>query len=251
MIFLHSQIILVCSTVKSHEAAQTGLPLLRFGLGLAANGTLLRTVAHTHTPNDILCLSDFGVAAPVSEETIRQLLEETRSYGGILADIEHKNSCIDTFLQSMDHKCRERAFPFFVPYRYRSNAPNSWLLAPGAASGGSLQDELKHGMELQKGRLAVSFQFIRRKFHLPASDPHGEEITADELLSAQQRTGAHVFFSRELCLNYFTYMEDETGVFVLFDTPETLQMRLDLICKLGVPYIFVEWEGCESLFSPL
>ena len=235
--------------MKSREAAQTGLPLLRFGLGLDANGTLLRTVAQAHAPKDILCLSDFGVSAPVSEETVRRLLEEARSYGGILADMERKNPHLDTFVQSIDQKCGEQKLPLFIPYTHCSNAPSAWPLVPGAASGGCLRDELEHGMRLQKGRLAASLQFVRRRFHLPASDPHGEEMTADELLAAQQQTGAHVFFSRELCLNYFTYMEGDTGVFVLFDTPETLQMRLELIRKTGVPYIFVEWEGCESLFS--
>ena len=235
--------------MKSREAAQTGLPLLRFGLGLDANGTLLRTVAQAHAPKDILCLSDFGVSAPVSEETVRRLLEEARSYGGILADIERKNPHLDTFVQSIDQKCSEHKLPLFIPYAHCSNAPNAWPLVPGAASGGSLQDELEYGMRLQKGRLAASLQFVRRRFHLPASDPNGEEMTADELLAAQQQTGAHVFFSRELCLNYFTYMEGDTGVFVLFDTQETLQLRLELIQKTGVPYIFIEWEGCESLFS--
>ena len=139
MIFLHSQIILVCSTVESREAAQTGLPLLRFGLGLSENGTLLRTVAQNHASNDILCLSDFGVTSPISQEVIRQLLEEARSHGGILTDIERENAHIGAFLRLMDQTCSECAFPLFVPYKYRSHAPNSWLIVPGAASGGSLQ----------------------------------------------------------------------------------------------------------------
>lgn len=249
MIFLRSQIVLVSSIIKSQQAAQTGFPLLRFGLGLDANGILRRTVAQTHGPNDILCISDLGVSAPVSEETIRLLMEEARSYGGILADIERKNQHLDPLIQSIDQKCREHKIPLFIPYTHCSNAPSAWPLVPGAASGGSLQDELEHGMRLQKGRMAAGLQFVRRRFHLPASDPNGEELTADELLAAQQQTGAHVFFSRELCLNYFTYMEGNTGVFILFDTPETLQMRLELIQKIGVPYIFIEWDGCESLFN--
>lgn len=246
--FLNSQIILVSSAARSKDAAQTGLPLLRFGLGLDAGGMLIRTLAQNRRAGDILCLSDFGVSAPVPADITRQLLEEARDSGGIFADIERTSPHLDGFLQALDTACSKAGIPLFVPYSRCACAPNAWAVAPGAASGGCLRDELEHGMRVHNGRLAVSFQPTRRRFLLPAADPFGEALTEEALQAAQIRTGAHTFFSRELCVNYFTYMDGDTGVFVLYDTEETLQMRLQLIRDVGVPYIFVEWDGCESLF---
>ena len=84
---------------------------------------------------------------------------------------------------------------------------------------------------------------------LPSADPNGEELTQGDLTAALQKSGAHSFFSQELCVNYFTYMDGDSGVFILYDTDESLQMRLQLICDIGVPYIFAEWQGCEALFK--
>ena len=249
MILLHSKIILVCSASESKSAAQTGLPQLRFGLGLTSNGTLSRTIAQTHSAKDILCLSDFGITAPVLPDTIRQLMEEAKTYSGIFVDIERKNIYIDEFMRSLGDSCKAADLPLFIPISHHAYASDAWVLAPGAASGGNLQEELERGMSYFNGHLAVSLQPVCRRFYLPSDDPDGESLTGEELSAALLKTGAHSFFSRELCLNYFTYMDNTTGVFVIYDTEETLRMRLDLMQKIGIPYIFAEWNGCEKILG--
>lgn len=249
MIFLNSQIILVSSASQSAAAAQTGKPLLRFGLALDASGVLQRTIAHTRSADDILCLSDFGVSAPISRDTVQRLLQEAAYCGGIFADFERNSIYLDDFLKELDTACRAASLSLFVPYTKISCAPNAFAVVPGAASGGSLQEELEQGMQKHHGRIAVSFQALRRRFILPSADPNGEELTQEELSTALKKSGAHSFFSQELCANYFTYMEGSSGVFVLYDTDESLQMRLQLIRDIGVPYIFAEWPDCEALFS--
>ena len=249
MIFLNSQIILVSSASQSAAAAQTGLPLLRFGLALDANGILQRTAAHTRRANDILCLSDFGVSAPISCDTVARLVQEAAHYGGLFADIDRSSVHLNNFLKALDTACLAANLPLFVPYAQITCAPHAFAVVPGAASGGSLREELELGMQRQNGKLAVSFQAIRRRFMLPSADPNGEELTQGELTAALQKSGAHSFFSQELCANYFTYMDGDSGVFILYDTDESLQMRLQLMRDIGAPYIFAEWQGCEALFK--
>ena len=44
-----------------------------------------------------------------------------------------------------------------------------------------------------------------------------------------------VFFSRELCARYFTYMSRESGAhFVLFDDKDTLAKKLEVARSLGI-----------------
>ena len=246
---MKTQIILVCPAARCGEAAQTGLPVLRLGLGLDCRGTLIRTLAQTRRPGDFLGLSDFGVTEPVPAAVIRQLLDEAQGSGGIVADFERDHPALRAFLQNLDAACVDAGLPLFVPACRIDCAPNAWAIAPGAASGGCLRDELERGMRARHGRLAVAFEPTRRRFLLPADDPDGESLTEAELSALRQRTGAQAFFSRELCANYFTYMDGARGVFVLFDNPDTLQARLELIENAGVPYVFAVWEGCEALFN--
>lgn len=248
---MHAQIILVCPAAKCAEAARTGLPVLRLGLGLGANGTLVRAIAQTRRPGDFLGLSDFGVSAPVSPAVVRQLVEEARGAGGIVADLERATPVLDDFLTALDGACATAKLPLFVPARRIASAPHAWAVAPGAASGGSLREELARGMRARHGRLAVTFEPTCRRFLLPAADPEGEELTAEELAALRARTNAQVFFSRELCARYFTYMDGGQGAFVLFDDADTLRARLSLLDESGAPYIFAAWEGCEDLFSRL
>ena len=242
---MNSQIIIVCAETDRDSASQTGLPILRFGLGLTSNGTPIRTIAQNSIPGDILCISDFGISQQIPDEIIRQLTEEASDTGGIFADFERAVPQLDSFLSALDQTCAAADIPLFVPYK--RCPPNAYAVVPGAASGGSLREELERGMMLRNGRIAVSFGPIRKRFYLPASDPEGEDLTEAELSAAQAKTGAHPFFSRELCANYFTYMEKNTGVFILYDTDDTLRLRLRLIQEIGVPYIFMEWNGCQNL----
>lgn len=246
---MKTQIVLVCPAARCGEAAQAGLPILRLGLGLDCRGTLIRTMAQTRRPGDFLGLSDFGAAEPIPSAVIRQLLDEAHGAGGIVADLERDHPALRAFLEELDAACAQAGLPLFVPARQIDCAPNAWAIAPGAASGGCLRDELERGMRARHSRLAVAFEPTRRRFLLPADDPDGESLTEAELAELLAHTGARVFFSRELCANYFTYMDGAQGVFVLFDTAETLRARLELIERAGVPYVFADWEGCQSLFN--
>ncbi len=244
---MKSNLIWVCPAERCGEAAQTGQPVLRVGLGLDAGGTLIRTLAQKRDKQDVLCLSDYGISAPISDTVVRQLIEETRGTGGLLADLTRSTPFLAAFLAALDEACSRAAIPLFVPMRQIRHAPHAIAVAPGAASGGCLRDELEQGMLARNGQLAVLFEPIRRRFLLPAQDPNGEALTVAELDALRGKCGAHVFFSRELCANYFTYMEGDTGVFVLFDTEETLRQRLQLIRDVGVPFLFADYESCSIL----
>ena len=53
----------------------------------------------------------------------------------------------------------------------------------------------------------------------------------EELL---RRLEPAVFFDRGLCAHYFTYMSGPQAHFVLFDTPRSIQEKLELARRLGL-----------------
>lgn len=246
---MQSQIILVPPSDQCRKADAEGLPLLRMGLGIHSNGTLVRALAQEYNKGDLLCVSDFGVSVPIPNAVARQLLQETQTFAGIVADFERFEPLLDDFLKQLDAICAQAQIPLFVPHRRIASAPHAWTLAPSAASGGCLREELERGMEARHGRLAVSFRRTCRRFRLPSADPNGEELTISQLSALHQQKNAQIFFSQELCVNYFTYMEGNIGYFVLFDDKNTLQKRLHLLQRLEIPYIFADWESYQFLIS--
>ena len=109
---MNSQIIIVCAETDRDSASQTGLPILRFGLGLTSNGTPIRTIAQHSILGDILCISDFGISQQIPDEIIRQLTEEASDAGGIFADFERAVPQLDSFYRHWIRPVLQRIFLF-------------------------------------------------------------------------------------------------------------------------------------------
>ena len=63
--------------------------------------------------------------------------------------------------------------------------------------------------------------------------------------------GAAVFFSEELCANYFSYTAQGRAHFILFDTAETLRCKLRLGRERGMETAFLMYPEVSDLLPEL
>ena len=61
-----------------------------------------------------------------------------------------------------------------------------------------------------------------------------------------------VFFSRELCARYYTYMNRDTGAhFVLFDDGDTMLRKVEVARQAGVSVFLAPYEDIRDCAGPL
>lgn len=61
-----------------------------------------------------------------------------------------------------------------------------------------------------------------------------------------------VFFSRELCARYFTYMSRDSGAhFVLFDDAQTMAKKVEIARQLSIPTILGAWSDLQDAIPAL
>ena len=102
----------------------------------------------------------------------------------------------------------------------------------------------RHGAD----RIAALLRPVSADFSLPSASPDGMTLTPEAREALRERTHAQVFFSKELCAKYFTYMDEETrGHFVLFDDESTLEEKAMLLTQLGVRRLFALWPDVRHI----
>ena len=99
----------------------------------------------------------------------------------------------------------------------------------------------ENGETQQRGGGGVAFE----------PDGTGRPLTPEELASLRERCGAAVFFSEELCANYFSYTAQGRAHFVLFDTAETLRCKLRLGRERGMETAFLMYPEVSDLLPEL
>ena len=88
-------------------------------------------------------------------------------------------------------------------------------------------------------------------FVLPCRSGEGTPLTPEELSALREKCGAAVFFSEELCANYFSYTAQGRAHFVLFDTAETLRRKLRLGRERGMETAFLMYPEVSDLLPEL
>ena len=77
------------------------------------------------------------------------------------------------------------------------------------------------------------------EFPLPCPSGRGRLLSAEALEALRRELAPAVFFSPELCADYFTFRRGQEHRLVLFDSPETLVKKLRLAKRLGCPDAFL------------
>lgn len=153
---------------------------------------------------------------------------------GIYLDFHSENSV--ELVAVLDDLCFRQGFKLYVPMPYANSVKNSILVFDMAISGGNIKNILEY-TKMQNPNFAIKISHQCRKFEIPSADTQGELLpypidTFDK----------NVFFSENLCTNYFTYMKNtETCIFSIFDDEKSLGAKLDVVKSLEINDIFMDF----------
>ena len=192
-----------------------------------------------------------GKIGPLCQEILREC--QARGFSGAVLDFEGRLPPLEQVARQLDEQLTRRGWTLFVPERYAPHAPHARVLIPSALSGGSLQRRLEEALEhFGESRVVLALEKRAEDFFLPSPTGSGQPLTPQELEDLKQRLSPSVFFSRELCARYFTYMSRDNGAhFVLFDDGDTLQRKVEVARKLGVHTFLAPWAEAAPYASQL
>jgi hypothetical protein len=202
---------------------------------LCAQGDLLGIVDQGGTPS-----SPRAFAASACS------LAQTRGFRGILLDFQRPELApVVSALDAQTQRCR---LALWTAIELAPAAPHAVYIAETAVSGGSLSQYFTELAE-QYGAQHIAAQLLRScaRFSIPSPSAEGTALTREQAEQLRQQNGASVFFSRELCAKYFTYMERGSARFVLFDDDETLRKKQVVLSSVGISRQLLLYPDAVSL----
>ena len=221
-----------CRTVRT--------PRAHIAYAVGDGGRLLRSELPREVRGGLLGLSD-RCSGPIGDSSTlcRTLLREcaARRFGGVLADFDGAvREDRLAFLSQLGAALVRSGLRLYVPERFA--VPEGIVLICTALSGGT-----QH--------IALDCQRLAMDFTLPCRSGEGLPLTREELAGLRERCGSAVFFSDELCANYFSYTAQGAAHFVLFDTAETLRRKLQLGRERGIETAFFMYPEVDDLLPEL
>lgn len=251
------QLYLSASPEHAREAAAVCRNLVHAAYRIGPDSTLLRKSLLLQTRGGLLSLSDAEAPPVENPETLcAQIQRECsrRGYGGVVLDFEAAPREDLTFLAGQLWRTLAAAKrTLYVPESYARAAGKAIVLICTALSGGSFTQRLQEaaGRMGGPGHIALDVQRLRMDFRLPARTGQGELLTQEQLQSLMKQESPSVFFSRDLCARYFTYLRDGEAHFVLFDDADTLHQKLRAGTALGIPAAFFVWPEIQDIAGTL
>lgn len=246
-------VILVCAGADILLAADSKHPLLELCMTIQHSDTL--QIQQSGIPCAYFGLRDPGrgctqlAAESLAEQIV--LLCQTQHLQGIFADLESNTPAVRHFCQLLDTYLHTADFTLFVPDTRADDVQHAVITLQTAISGGSLAQRLTQAQQrFGSSRVAVLLEPVSADFCLPSQSPDGTPISRQEREQLLQDYHTQVFFSRELCAKYFTYMDaQERGHFVLFDDASTLDAKLALLDQFQIRHRFAIYPDVAPLLK--
>ena len=193
-----------------------------------------------------------GRTGPFCQEVVRECA--ARNFSGIICDFESgRLPPLEETVAQLGKECARRNWALLVPEHYASCSPHAQVMISSALSGGSLDLRLEEAAEhFGREKVVLALQRTAEDFFLPSPTGSGRPLTRQQLGQLIQERSPSIFFSRELCARYFTYMSRESGAhFVLFDDPQTLAKKVDVARTLGLSTVLGAWTDLRDAASAL
>ena len=248
----------ICTHPADARAAQeAGLPLCHLAYGIGAEGKLYRGSLGIDVRGGLLSVSDRDISegTPFDAELTREIRRECdrRGFGGVLCDFEKPPNMFTTrFAYEAALYFSSLRMRFYLPEAFADAAPGAQLLISSAVTGGSYEETLRRAaFKYGAGRVALLFEPVCIDFAMPA--PRGNEtVSPEHLEEIRAEHGAVVYFSHELCANYFTY-RTTSGIsrFALFDDTRSMLRKLDVARHAGFHEAFVCWPDVSGVLDEL
>lgn len=245
------------------QAQPWGLPLVYMIGQLSPAGQFTAAPLPPEVRGGLLLV---GVSEPPSggadpRRAVRGILSlcQARRFGRVVLDIEGPPTpYLARLIRLLDeglsqHTKQDSGGWLYLPEAYGGYSKRAFLYCTAAVSGGSLRHRLE-GLIARWGkhRLVLCLRRTREDFFLPAPTGCGKPLSPEDLTNLRRQFEPSVFYSRDLCAHYFTYMSRSTGAhFVLFDDAESLRQKRALAQELGIGQFFLLYPEVADLLPEL
>ena len=251
------QIYLAATPEAAREAAQYCRTLAHVAYRIGPDSTLLRQSVLLQGRGGLLSVSDRDAPKIGDPEALcAAVLRECgrRGYGGAVLDFEEtpRRDRLD-FAGRLGAALAGTRRTLYLPESYAAASRGAVTLVCTAISGGNLSQRLQEAVSRAGSaeRLALDVQRLCMDFRLPARSGEGEPLALEAFHRLMEREKPSVFFSRDLCARYFTYMQNGEAHFVLFDDADTLSQKLRLGTGMGIPAAFFMWPEIQDIAPKL
>ena len=192
-----------------------------------------------------------GTPATLVADATRECM--ARGFTGIFLDREQPaDSALAAACTALERACSAKGIRLYVSPALAKHTHTATVLVSTAIYSGTLERHMTQAAERYgHGRIAMDIERICTDFTLPAPSGQGKAMTATAFQALVQKLHPNVFFSGELCANYFTYRTDGRTHFVLFDDLRSIQRKLALGERLGVQCAFLFYPEVETFLPQL
>lgn len=163
------------------------------------------------------------------------------NFNGIFLSFHGENH--SEFVYLLDELCFKEHIKLYVPLSYAKVVQNAILVISTAISGGNLQQLFEYSI-LQYGlpRVSAEISLSAYEFDIPSENSIPRKITQPLNIENQS-----IFFSEALCCNYFTHRKnDNSCTFTIFDDEKSFINKMQIMTKLSVNDIFINYEFIEK-----
>jgi len=250
------QLILTAPPERCQRAAETGLTVARLNYRVGKGGHLYRAELPGKLRGGLMGLSGGGFAGPGDPAQLsREVFRECSAQGlaGVLCDLEGEPSPFwENALRQLGQGCAQRGWALYVTEAFGAVTEHSRVLVSTLLSAGTLEGRLRTALaQYGEERVALCAQRAMEDYTLPSAAGEGEHLSRDQLSARLKRFSPTVYFDHGLCAHHFTYMENSTAHFVLFDDCGSLRRKLHLAGELGIRRAFLAFPEVEDILPQL
>lgn len=250
------QFILTSPPEHGAQAAAFGIPLAHMAYRVGENGHLYRAELPISVRGGLMVVDDAGFNGRGDPmQLCREILREciARKFDGILCDFDRSPTpFFEKTVEQLGILSTQRGWSLYVNQEYAHLAAQSFVLITSAIAKGSLEGRLRESIERYGiNRIALAVQRTAQEFILPSGSNCGRWLERGELAEWVQRFSPAIFFDHNLCAHYFTYMEQGTAHFVLFDDSGSLIRKVSLARELGIRRVLFTYPEVADILPRL
>lgn len=239
------------------KAAAYGLTPAHLAYRVGEGPHLFRTQLPTPLNGGIMVLGHQGFnGAGKAELFCQEIVREcaARNFQGVFCDFEEPAPpVLERAVALLAPTFQKRGWSLYAPRRYAGRVSGVKVVVSTAISGGSLRHHLREAIDTYgPERVVLGLQWSREDFTLPARNGSGTPLTSKDLIELRKKRRPSVYFSEDLCANYFTYMPTGGSPhFILFDDAVSIERKLLLAREMGISEVFLPCPEEEAELSKL
>ncbi len=256
---MQSDLTLILSTPpgRLREAQETQLPIAHMAYRIGGGPHLFRSSLPVAPRGGLMALDDRGFdgrgdPGPFCREVVQECA--ARQFSGVLCDLEGGyTAALSRLLERLGQVCVQQGLTCYVPEIFGEKVPSARVLLSSALSGGTLAQRLEEAAgRFGRERVVLAVERASMDFSLPSPSGTGTELNRRELAELRARLSPAVFFSTELCAQYFTYTSRRSGThFVLFDDAASIRRKLAVARRHGVRFALMAYPQVDDLLEDI